>query len=384
MSVYCTYPWRQLFSDSYGVYMPCCMATVDHPHDGCWHGAKSDFPAPKVSEVSPSEFFYSDYMKQLRSDMRSGEVTPLINKVCANCINEEKKGGKGLRTPSWKEPLGRALSVKLKLYGNVCNLSCYMCRIKDSSSRIKQTEKLMEIDPEFGEMLEYDKLTYDMKHGGVSYNVIEDIKKLAPKIEKIYIIGGEPFIMPRHYEVLDALIEIGQAKNIILKYHTNLTKLEWEGNHIFDYIKQFYECEINWSLEGLGEQNDYIRFGSNWESNLENYHKIKKHARVWANVCASSLSILSLDKTIEWMKSEDLEYSINNIQEPRPCRIDSLHPKIREQLLPIYKGTILESELSAEVEDWEERWEELLRYLKALDKVNKTDYTKVFPLLNIK
>ena len=384
MSVYCTYPWRQLFSDSYGVYMPCCMATVDHPHDGCWHGAKSDFPAPKVSEVSPSEFFYSDYMKQLRSDMRSGEVTPLINKVCANCINEEKKGGKGLRTPSWKEPLGRAISVKLKLYGNVCNLSCYMCRIKDSSSRIKQTEKLMEIDPEFGEMLEYDKLTYDMKHGGVSYNVIEDIKKLAPKIEKIYIIGGEPFIMPRHYEVLDALIEIGQAKNIILKYHTNLTKLEWKGNHIFDYIKEFYGCEINWSLEALGEQNDYIRFGSNWESNLENYHKIKKHARVWANVCASSLSILSLDKTIEWMKSEDLEYSINNIQEPRPCRIDSLHPKIREQLLPIYKGTILESELSAEVEDWEERWEELLRYLKALDKVNKTDYTKVFPLLNIK
>ena len=384
MSVYCTYPWRQLFSDSYGVYMPCCMATVDHPHDGCWHGAKSDFPAPKVSEVSPSEFFYSDYMKQLRSDMRSGEVTPLINKVCANCINEEKKGGKGLRKPSWKEPLGRVISVKLKLYGNVCNLSCYMCRIKDSSSRIRQTEKLMEIDPEFGEMLEYDKLTYDMKHGGVSYNVIEDIKKLAPKIEKIYIIGGEPFIMPRHYEVLDSLIEIGQAKNIILKYHTNLTKLEWKGNHIFDYIKEFYGCEINWSLEALGEQNDYIRFGSNWESNLENYHKIKKHARVWANVCASSLSILSLDKTIEWMKSEDLEYSINNIQEPRPCRIDSLHPKIREQLLPIYKGTILESELSAEVEDWEERWEELLRYLKALDKVNKTDYTKVFPLLNIK
>ena len=49
MSVYCTYPWKQLFSDSYGVYMPCCMATVDHPHDGFWHGAKSDFHAPKVS-----------------------------------------------------------------------------------------------------------------------------------------------------------------------------------------------------------------------------------------------------------------------------------------------------------------------------------------------
>ena len=37
-------------------------------------------------------------------------------------------------------------------------------------------------------------------------------------------------------------------------------------------------------------------------------------------------------------------------------------------------------------EEWYDKAysEELLRYLKALDKVNKTDYTKVFPLLNIK
>ena len=340
------------------------------------------FPAPKVSEVSPSEYFYSDYMKQLRSDMRGGKTTPLINKVCANCINEEKEGRRGLRNYQKNEPLGRVIEVKLRLFGNACNLSCYMCRIKDSSSRIKQTEKLMQIDPKFGEMLEYDKLTDEMKHGGVNYNVTEEYKKIkTPRIEKIYIIGGEPFIMPKHYEVLNALIEIGQAKNIILKYHTNLTKLEWEGNHIFDYIKKFKGCDINWSLEALGEQNDYIRFGSEWESNLENYYNIKKHAKVWANVCASSLSILSLHKTIDWMKSEGLGYSISNIQEPRPCRIDSLHPKIREKLLPMYKGTTIESSLSAEIENWEERWDELLRYLKALDKVNKTDYTKVFPEL---
>ena len=208
------------------------MATVDHPHNGCWHGAKSDFPAPKVSEVPPSEFFYSDYMKQLRSDMRGGETTPLIEKVCVNCIYEEKEGRKGMRDPQWKEPLGRVIEVKLRLFGNACNLSCYMCRIKDSSSRIKQTEKLIEIDPEFGEMLEYDKLTDEMKHGGFNYNVTEDIKKLAPRIQKIYIIGGEPFIMPKHYEILNALIEIDQAKNIILKYHTNLTKLELSLIHI--------------------------------------------------------------------------------------------------------------------------------------------------------
>ena len=49
----------------------------------------------------------------------------------------------------------------------------------------------------------------------------------------------------------------------------------------------------------------------------------------------------------------------------------------------MYRNTTLESSLSAKIENWEERWEELLKYLRALDEVNKTDYTKVFPELVI-
>ena len=41
-------------------------------------------------------------------------------------------------------------------------------------------------------------------------------------------------------------------------------------------------------------------------------------------------------------------------------------------------------DISANIENWEDRWAELLRYLRALDKINNTDYTKVFPLLNVK
>ena len=96
-------------------------------------------------------------------------------------LRKRKKVEKVQESLNLNEPLGRIIEVKLRLYGNVCNLSCYMCRIKDSSSRIKQTEKLMQIDPKFGEMLEYDKLTDEMKHGGVNYNVIEDIKKISTK-----------------------------------------------------------------------------------------------------------------------------------------------------------------------------------------------------------
>jgi hypothetical protein len=76
-----------------------------------------------------------------------------------------------------------------------------------------------------------------------------------------------------------------------------------------------------------------------------------------------------------------LEYYLLDVQDPIPCRVDSLHPKIRSKLLEEYKGTVVENLLSTNVSDWETRWENLIRYLNVLDMVNNTDYKKVFPIL---
>ena len=46
--------------------------------------------------------------------------------------------------------------------------------------------------------------------------MVDQTMELAPYIRSIKIIGGEPLIMKKHYELLDMLIAADQAKHIIL------------------------------------------------------------------------------------------------------------------------------------------------------------------------
>lgn len=60
----------------------------------------------------------------------------------------------------------------------------------------------------------------------------------------------EPLIMKRQYELLDALIECDEAKNIIIKYQTNFTKMKAGRHNIFDYIPKFKKVAMVASIDG--------------------------------------------------------------------------------------------------------------------------------------
>lgn len=389
MKIYCTRPFTDIFSDGFGRYTPCCRATVNHPNKP--HNI-SEFQSESIDDLSLIEWYNSPQMQELRNDMKSGEITPLISDVCRKCILSENNGLESGRVEHYGDLEERSLYIKMRLFGNACNLSCYMCNIKNSSKRISQTQKMIEIDPFIGEILEYDNLPEALKNGyGSDYSIsnpevfgrcINDLKSIASKIREIHVIGGEPFIMASHYKVLDALIECGESKNIVLSYSSNLTKLTWSGCKVTDYFKYFKEVNICWSMEGIGEKNDYIRFGSSWEQLIDNVNVIRPLVSSFVpNICLTSLSILNLQETIDWCDRMGLKYHFVDVQDPIPCRIDSLHPKIRSKLLEVYKGSVVEKSLSTNVSDWETRWENLIRYLNVLDKVNNTDYKKTFPIL---
>ena len=78
------------------------------------------------------------------------------------------------------------------------------------------------------------------KTKGVNAQVLE----LAPYIRSIKIIGGEPLVMKKHYELLEKIIESGHAKHIYLKYQTNLTKTKKGRHNIFTYIPHFKNVSI--------------------------------------------------------------------------------------------------------------------------------------------
>ena len=79
---------------------------------------------------------------------------------------------------------------------------------------------------------------------------------------KIVCMGGESLIIDEHYDLLEECIKKGHAKNIELRYNSNA--VEWRDD-LFDLWAEFKRVRFSHSVDALGEQNDYIRYLSQWK-----------------------------------------------------------------------------------------------------------------------
>jgi molybdenum cofactor biosynthesis enzyme MoaA len=79
-------------------------------------------------------------------------------------------------------------------------------------------------------------------------NFWKEFKELAPYFERIEFAGGEPLIDPIHYRILHILEPY--AKNIELKYSTNLTKLNYKKDNVMELWNNFKSVEIRKDLQG--------------------------------------------------------------------------------------------------------------------------------------
>ena len=116
------------------------------------------------------------------------------------------------------------------------------------------------------------------------------------------MLGGEPLINPMHDEILDLLIESGQAKNIGIHYNTNL-----QVNKIETYIdkwKEFRTIHLQASIDGCDEVYNYIRWPGNWEKVHRNLLKLVEFGdddkiRVSISTTIQNTNALNIPKLIE-------------------------------------------------------------------------------------
>ena len=94
--------------------------------------------------------------------------------------------------------------------------------------------------------------------------------------------------------MLDHLIDIGKT-DVMVMYVTNLTKLDYDGFKLLDYIPKFRDVTFTVSMDGTGDLLEYIRWGSKWDQivknldavkDLSNVHLRVNHVTMWYNVMA--------------------------------------------------------------------------------------------------
>jgi MoaA/NifB/PqqE/SkfB family radical SAM enzyme len=148
-------------------------------------------------------------------------------------------------------------------FSNLCNLKCRTCGPRFSSAWVPDAKKLGYTDQEkvwniesVDDMSNFDFLKEQVKH-----------------VEKIYFAGGEPLLMPEHWQMLDMLVE-NKRFDVSLSYNTNCTTLTYGKKNIIDYWKQwdFGKLEVWPSLDEIDERAELVRSGTRWkdvEANLK-------------------------------------------------------------------------------------------------------------------
>jgi len=357
---FCAAPFQMLYTTTYGEFRACSWALEAPGHE--------NLKGPNITDTSIEDYFVNDEnLNQLRHEMTTpGSDLALSKIICKACVKQEADYGRSRRQFSLKIqtndgelwPLindavakfketnevkleGRMFEVQIKAFGNQCNLDCYMCMPFDSTTRLKSihspelaSETIFDDSAKF-KILGLEKVTLD--------SVIDQIGDIAPHIYNLKLIGGEPLVMKKFYGLLEKIVDSGASKDIMVKYQTNMSVLEFERLKITKYIPHFRVFEFTVSLDAIGAANNYIRRRSNWDEIVDNIKAVNKYPNVRVNVngTISFLSVLRFHELIEWFDdNKDLFDQINwsNIRGPAKLCANILPHEIKEKLIEKYEG----------------------------------------------
>ena len=384
---YCPLIFNEIYADSSGEYRLCCHA-----------GNSSCSRKYTIQTHNPFEYFNSPEMEEKRRLVLSGQKLS----ECQGCYDLEKepyvipKKGisavKSYRTKAFKK-LWRTnfiaptsvdkVSLKLRINGNFCNLSCYMCIPFNSTTRKVEMNKIY---PEGWDFFSGSK-SIPLKSERwelIVNNIIENIDKISD----IHLTGGEPLQLPKHWELLDRIPD-EYAKQIHLQYDTNFTKLQYKNHHVQDVENRFKSVYWGISCDHYGEKLAYIRYPidvKQFETNLQETSNFK------SKVIQCTVSILNIEELIQIKEYYKNNFNLNTmftsiVRFPEFLSIRNLPEKRKEELIDLYTPSyddLDHGEIFYAIQELKnvgklDRLKQLKGYLKKLSEHRNTDHTKLWP-----
>jgi MoaA/NifB/PqqE/SkfB family radical SAM enzyme len=313
---FCPLPWIHLATRPNGDVRLCCTANASGAGTSDKESGlvKDNGVNMNLQTHSIEQVWNSSFMKQTRLQMLSQQYPP----SCTKCYHEEDNGIVSKRqweTVVWKERLDidsivsrtaadGTLPVDIPYFdlrlGNMCQLKCIMCSPHDSSSWIKEWKaqypkyKTIELKQDQGWNIDFDYTWYQKGE------FLSSLRTQAHNIKELYFAGGEPLLIPEHYKILEFMVETGNAQNCILRYNSNGMELP---EKLFELWNHFKQVKFNFSVDAVGQRNDYIRYPSKWENvvtNLERLDDTPKNIVVNIACAVQLLNVLSVPELADW------------------------------------------------------------------------------------
>lgn len=336
---------------------------------------------------------------------------------CEHCKSIEDAGGisdrilhldfQGFRAPIEldHDPLAVAVTPRvLEIYfSNTCNLKCVYC-VPEFSSQINQENK------KFGPFLS-NGVYLNSKPIPEEFTVATEkmftwLNNNLCNLDKLYILGGEPFIQKETNRLLN-LLSTKQLENLSLTIFSNLMIDHNKFKKQVDYLKlvqhssKLKQINLVGSIDCWGTPAEYIRHGLDIKLFEENFLYLLKETDFVVNI-NSTLSPLSAGtlpaliekincwstiRTVYWtiMKTGDKPYLhpsifgsalLGNGLSTSLEMFNTFNDPEKIKYKEYFAGILREIQMSSASPA---RQIQLKTYLEELDRRRNTDYKTVFP-----
>ena len=308
MNEFCIVPWFQLASRASGNYGLCCMSEYSDSESSCF-----------------DEHWNSRTMKDIRVSMMSGKIHPVY---CVRCTEESKNVTVPKYISSYNKQISEkeiqlylsrtsqdghldSLPISLDIRTDECNFRCRHCFPSLSSSIRKLTNE--------------PTSQKDLSKFHLSDEFFLNLKRVKWG-------GGEPFLGRLHWYVIDRLIEVNNL-SVILHYTSNMSFPGNSYERARSKLALFSDLRFNASLDGYGEDVEFIRDGISYASYLETLKKVNEDfdARMSIAFTSTSIGLLNLDKMIEDIEAlkfiTDICFTNSYLPDGHYLRVNVLNPR---------------------------------------------------------
>lgn len=341
-ATYCSLPWTHLATHPHGGVTLCCVS--DHTNSmnrarNYRSNTTTDVEHLDLNNHRIIKIVNSDYFRETRLKMLAGKEV----EACKRCYKEEASGVRSKRIEE-NERLNFTLAdahnkthedgavfpnfkfVELRL-GNLCNVKCRTCNPASSTawateySQLQQTIKFV------------TKYDYAIDASWTESDAFwDDLLSKSNNLELLYINGGEPTLVEKHWKYLQRLIDAGLNKQITLWYNINMTNLP---EKLLELWKQFKAVKVSCSIDELEHRNEYLRTGTKWSDVLRNLDKLQSLPWIDTSVCqtVSWMNAFTLKDFHNYMKARNLPVYMNMVHDPDFLSVSVLGKDIIESII---------------------------------------------------
>ena len=277
---FCMAPWTHTYLSPQTERRLCCASR--EPAQSFKQYIDTGNDAKEYKPLTLEQHWNSDHMRSVRQRMMAGEELSecqvcdhkLLNtNVYRSYFNQLFKHKVDEAYDSTDETGATTMPTVSFDYrfNNLCNFKCRMCGDMLSSSWEAESRKEKSWN-ENSQPWMASPLREQIKKFQDTQVVEEFTNAVETKtIKEIYWCGGEPLMWDIHWKAMQRIIELGFAKEVYVRYNTNLSRTSLKGIKLFDLLPQFQDWQVCSSLDGTGEVGEYIRDGLNYKQWLQNF-----------------------------------------------------------------------------------------------------------------